>query len=274
MENGMDSPWRTIKWIAYVLLTGVVLKVAKSLLDTNKSSTSWFDAVRTVPHEHPYQVSIVLGSAIILGLVWLFADRKELVEQLDAQVSLFAKSELLSPDDLSIYKFDDYYQPTSASVQAEQELLVKGRVLILGRPAGGKTRLAFNLAHQLRNHRILRTRADFNNWELLKFPRIPARCKVIWVIDNVDQFVGRLDIKRALRSLEKRCVLKVIVTCRQGRELEAVLADEDLHTFIEQLHPSRSCEGWDVTFCSLSSLVFAISCSPPAHPKKRTGAPS
>jgi tetratricopeptide (TPR) repeat protein len=239
------SSWKGIKWLTYTLLSSVLIKLAINIVKGPSDSSGGgldFSLIIERLEQNPFLISSVVVLSIVCSLLWLFADRKEALEQLVAVADLFVPSDALDPKmHLSINPFHSYYQSSAEVATAQQAFSTSGRLLILGRPAGGKTRLAYNLAKQMRRHWVLRLRPGFSDWKSLSFPRIPWRCKVVWIIDDLDKFLGKFDFAHAELVLKRRCRLKIIVTCRKGQEFEMVRADKELAAFVEPLLPGVAC---------------------------------
>jgi tetratricopeptide (TPR) repeat protein len=53
-------------------------------------------------------------------------------------------------------------------------------------------------------------------------------------VDDVDKFLGKSDIRQGERILEGKCLLKMIITCRAGRELDQVRSDRDLPALLDR----------------------------------------
>jgi len=201
--------------------------------------------------------SALSASAFLVAcvLLWLFADRKEALEKIIDTGLVFVPSSKLRPDHLSLVAFNPRYVEHAEVADAQQKLSTQQMLLILGRPTGGKTRLAFNLAKQSKHHWILRVPPGFLDWKSLTFPRIPHRCKVLWIVDDVDKFLGKSDIPQGERVLGGKCELKLIVTCRAGHELEQARSDKELAAFLERL-PTVTCS--DFARAELVSLARQV----------------
>ena len=261
------SPWQAVrqavKWLAYALLSSfgaLFLWVLKDQFSEKPSPkiTSALGALKT--HEVLSLLAICSFLALCAGL-WLLASRKEALEKIVETGLVFVPSAKLRHDHLRIVAFKPLYVAHAEVVEAQQKLSSEQRLLILGRPSGGKTRLAFNLARQAKRHWILRVYPGFFDWKSLNFPRIPHRCKVLWIVDDVNEFLGKSDIGQGERVLSGRCDLKIIVTCRAGYEIEQARSDKELAAFLERF-PTVTCS--DFTRAELVSLARQV--GKPASP--------
>ena len=234
--------WKAIKWATYTLLSGVLVKLIINIAQGSSPPEAPLTPRSILQHlaQRPQFVSSLLVLSIICCVAWLVADRQESLQQL-ARTAFFVPSHSLTPDELSIQAYSPFYCKTPEALSAERELATQGRVLILGRPAGGKTRLLYNLAAQTKDHWVLRLQPGFSDWRNLSFPRVPPRCKVLWILDDLDKFLGKLDLVQAHRVLRSQCQLKVIATCRLGPEFAMVRTDSELASFTEQLLPGITC---------------------------------
>ncbi|HTD25141.1 MAG TPA: tetratricopeptide repeat protein [Terriglobales bacterium] len=171
-------------------------------------------------------------------------------------MKLLTHGRKLRPADLGIVGFNTFYKAHSEAQEAKQALLQKNRVLIVGPPSGGKTRLAFNLAKDVgSSDLVLRLDPEFNDWKALNFPKLGVRCKVLWIIDDADKFLGKLDLNRGERMLGEQCLVRIIVTCRSGQELEMVRSDAEMASFIDQFL-TVSCS--DFTETELADLAQSV----------------
>ena len=96
------------------------------------------------------------------------------------------------------------------------------------------------MAEQLKRHWILRPSPGFTDLKSLNFPQVPFRANVLWVVDDLDKFLGKSDIGKTESVLARQCRLKLIVTCRAGQELQQAKTDRELAAFLEHL-PSVTC---------------------------------
>jgi tetratricopeptide (TPR) repeat protein len=239
------------------LLSSFVLAavwVAKDQFSDKPSAwiASALGTLRTHGTRSALSISAFLAACVIL---WLLADRKEALEKIIETGLVFVPSKKLRPDHLSLVAFNRRYVEHAEVADAQQKLSTQQLLLILGRPLGGKTRLAFNLAKQSKRHWILRVPPGFLDWKSLNFPRIPHRCKVLWIVDDVDKFLGKSDIPQGERVLGAKCDLKLIVTCRAGHELEQARSDKELAAFLERL-PAVTCS--DFAQAELVSLAQQV----------------
>lgn len=236
--SSMDSWWKAIKWATAALLSGVLVgPVIKLSLDSSPPSLS--SALAKLGQFHLLVPWVIVLFACCL--LWLFADRKEKLEQLAGVTFFKACRDLDAEHDMSITGYHDYFLSSPESAKAEHELATKGRVLILGRPAGGKTRLAYSLAKKAKRSWVLRLPSGFNDYKSLVFSKIPPRPSVLWIVDNLNTFQARLDFAQVQQVLARQCDLKIIATCREGKELEDVSNDPELAAFIEPLLPGTTC---------------------------------
>jgi hypothetical protein len=82
---------------------------------------------------------------------------------------VFAQGKKLTPRHFNLVGFHNYYLAKPELAQGER-LLRNGRVLILGRPAAGKTRMAYELAKMFPSYWVLRVEPDFKAWEKIQIP--------------------------------------------------------------------------------------------------------
>jgi tetratricopeptide (TPR) repeat protein len=255
------SPWKALKWLTYTALATVAGLFTKELFSKDHSAfATWLLGIFK-PHLFLSGLT-ALGFAIVCVSIWLFADWKEALENVAGTAPLFVSSRKLLPDHLSVVAFNERYVEHAEVAEAHQRLSSKQRLFIIGRPSAGKTRLAFNLAKQSKRNWILRVSPGFPDWKSLDLPRIPRRCKVLWIVDDVDKFLGKSDIGQGERILGGKCRLKMIVTCRSGNEYEQARSDKELAAFLDRLSPPVVCS--DFAKDELVSLARKV--NKPADP--------
>ena len=222
----------------------------------SEKPSPWIASTLGILRTHKFLSVISIFSVVTLCvLLWLFADRQEALEKIVETGLVFVRSKKLRPDHLSLVAFDERYVAHAEVADAQQKLSTQQLLLILGRPTGGKTRLAYNLARQSKGHWILQVKPGFLDWKSLNFPRLPHRCKVLWIVDDVDKFLGKSDIPQGERVLGGKCTLKMVVTCRTGHELAQARSDKELAAFLERF-PAVTCS--DFSQAELVSLAGQI----------------
>ena len=248
------SPWKGLKWLSYTLLSGFV--VAAGWVTENRLSEKPSAEVASILRSHPVATPLaVLAFLVLCAALWIFADRKEAIEKIIETGVVFVPSSKLRPDHLSLVSFNPRYVEHAEVANARQELSTQRRLLILGRATGGKTRLAYSLAKESKRYWILYVRPKFGAWKSLNFPRIPYRCNVLWIVDDVNKFVGQSDIPEGERILGSKSNLKIIITCRDGHELQQAYSNKELQSFLERL-PSVTCS--EFTEDELISLAAQV----------------
>jgi hypothetical protein len=196
--------------------------------------------------EHPAQIagqiwtamSHRLFAAITLSLawitiaifLWIWGDWRMSLEALTAQLPLFVRSKGLKPRHFDLAGFNSYYHIKPEFATGMQSLRKTGRVLISGRPAAGKSRMAYELAKQFPRHWVLRVPPDFKDWEKIQIPYIPLvhDIRIIWFLDDLDKFVGGISPSQSEESLKQKSKLLIIATCREGDELQKVYDDKTM----------------------------------------------
>src|SRR6266566_1860601 len=232
------SKWQALKWLTYTALAGLFSGTIYVItVDLEKASAPVKALV--APIRYHFRLGIVSSSiaVLLLGCMWLYASRREAFEKLARceHVRLLISSTKLDYNHLDIANPHPYYMEHPEAEQGRNDLATRGRLLILGRPSGGKTRLAFQLAKGAKKTWVLRLQPEFTKWDSLNFPTVPFQCRVLCIFDDADKFLGKLDLGRVERVLGEQCRLQIIVTCRLGQELEQVRSSKEMAAFLDSL---------------------------------------
>jgi len=137
------SRWKAIKRLSYSPLYLFVVAVGFTLKDrfSEKKSALLGSMLTTMKGHWILAASAILTFVLVCAGFWFFADRREAHEQVASSVQRFLPCKRVLPDHLGIASFKDHYVAHAEVKEARQQLSQKGRLLILGRPSGGKTRL-------------------------------------------------------------------------------------------------------------------------------------
>ena len=172
-EGGM-SVWKAIKWLAWTMSLGAPAlgATAKEILFPSQGNQLGQRLIDLVVRHWKISLPAVLVWFLACILLWMWADIHDRFEKLGRKYPVFAKSAKLSPEDLNLRPFHEYFQETDISKEASAILAEKGGLLILGRPSGGKTRLAFELARKSRKSYVfvLRTTEGLSDWSSVDIP--------------------------------------------------------------------------------------------------------
>ena len=239
------STWKALQWLTSTALAALAGgTIFAFTVDLDKASTPIKLLVQPLrSHYHLTLISLVI-TILLLACVWLYASRKEDFEKLGRceHVRLFVSSAKLTYDHFDIANPHAYYMEHPEAERARKELAARGRLLILGRPSAGKTRLAFQLAKVAKKTWILRLDPEFTKWDSLNFPAVPFHCRVLCFFDDADKFLGKLDLGRVERVLSEQCKLQMIVTCCLGPELEQVRSSKEMAAFLDGLPSVESTD--------------------------------
>lgn len=238
--SGTSTRWRPIKWLCYVGLAAF-LWVVKRLL-VGPRPILLLGVIADAAQRHPYGAG-ALGFAwlVVLACGWLCADAQESFEKTKARVRLFRKGDQLEYSNFALVGFEDFYNQKEDFAKACARLRAKNAVLILGRSAGGKTRMAYQLAKQLGDHWVLRL--DPEQLDVIDQLSFPAyRPKVVWFVDDLDRYVGKRPLDSVRQALGGRCKLRIIATCRTGEDIERVQAGKEMRSFIESIGEPVTCQ--------------------------------
>jgi hypothetical protein len=237
------NAWKTLKWLSGGLASSIFVAtlwlIEQFLADKSPSPAlaRIFDTVR----EHRFPTVGSLASLFLICCsVWLWADFRDACALLARQTGFFLPARRVQPQDFSLVGFHNFYQEKPEFGAARTLLREKHRILVQGRPAAGKTRMAFELARLLKGSWILRTFPDFRDWDKIEVPhRFFFPMRIVWFLDDLDKYVGTAAVDRGNRILRRQCDLTVIATCRTGDEFENVRTDKTLLPFAESLRVVR-----------------------------------
>jgi tetratricopeptide (TPR) repeat protein len=237
------NAWKLLKWLSWGLASSVFLAVlwlVRQFLSEKNPSPALvrlFDVLR----ENRFSAAGILASLFLTCcLVWLWADFREGCALLARQTGFFLPARRVEPQDFGLVGFHNFYQKKTEFDTARTLLREKHRILVQGRPAAGKTRMAFELARQRKGCWVLRTSADFRDCDRIEVPhRFFSPMHVLWFVDDLDKYVGTAVVDRGDRLLRRQCDLTVIATCRTGEEFENVRTDKTLLPFAESLRVVR-----------------------------------
>jgi hypothetical protein len=139
----------------------------------------------------------------------------------------------------------------------------------MGRSKAGKTRLAYDLAKAAKDSWVLRVDENFAEWKDLDIPYYPLlKQSIVWIIDDLDKYVGKSDLALGDRILREVSHLRVIVTCRPGSEWDIVTSNLELKAWVSVLGSSRCAE-----FTQEELSAFAERIGEAAHPELYDGTP-
>ncbi|MBI1955138.1 MAG: tetratricopeptide repeat protein, partial [Acidobacteria bacterium] len=228
--------WKVVKWLGYVATVagGWVLV---ELLGLKPPSSTVQQVVLLAGSNTLAAIILDVGWLLLWGSLWLRADISQSLAEFSHRVPLFVRSKSLQPHHFDLAGYYEYYHRQPEYRKAQDMVQTQGRLLILGRPSGGKTRMAFEVAKALRSYWVLRLPVDFENWESLHVPHVGwlYRLHLLWFVDDLDKHVAKTDIACSERVLSQQCSLKLIATCRSGQELADVNKNQSMRSFVESL---------------------------------------
>lgn len=130
------------------------------------------------------------------------------------------KSDKLKPQDFRIAKYNEFYYKQKEYEMLSKALKGKENILIIGKPKAGKTRTAFELIKAKKNFKVLKLLEK--PIEIQEIPDQIFTEKIIVFLDDLNKFVGNLDISELIKKLgEKSEEFIIVATCRSGKEFEA-----------------------------------------------------
>lgn len=231
--------WKVVKWLCCLGLAGFVWVVEQLLTQTKPV---WLlAAIAATVRRHPYAAcALAMAWPVVLACVWCWAHAQECFKKTEARVRLFCKGKRLQYSNFALVGFDEFYNQEEDFAEARAQLLAKNALLILGRPAGGKTRMAYEIAKQLEDHWVLRLDPELLDLvDELTFPIHSPN--LVWFLDDLDRYVGKRPLDSVRQVLDGNCKLKIIATCRAGEELESAKVEKEMRSFIESLGEPVAC---------------------------------
>jgi len=237
------NAWKVLKWLSGGLASSVfiaTLWLVEQFLADKSPSPALVRIFRTFREHRFSAVGILASLFLICCYVWLWADFREGCALLARQTGFFLPARRVQPQDFSLVGFHNFYQKKPEFDTAQTLLHENRRIIVQGRPAAGKTRMTFELARLHKGSWVLRTFADFRDWDKIEVPhRFFFPMHIVWFLDDLDKYVGTATVDRGDRILRRQCDLTVIATCRTGDEFENVRGDKTLLPFAETLRAVR-----------------------------------
>lgn len=259
--------WRSLKWLSGVLATGVVPVMWLLLSGAQLGQHPWPILNQAILWSGSYPNSalcIGFGWALLWGSIWIKADHKERIRTLRGAARLFTPVEFLQPEDLDLEGYHEFYVERDEDTTAHRLLSDSGRLLVLGESRAGKSRMAYELATRSLGWWVLRLHPGFGNWEKLNLNlhRSLSPLKIIWILDDLDKFVGRLGPHQAERVLRESSSLRILITCRSGEEFERILKSDDAKELRAWLEGFKRVTCSDLSADQISLLAAKVGVAP------------
>ena len=146
----------------------------------------------------------------------------------------------LEPSDFGIYTYYDFYLSRESDPEIEKSLQGKNLAFISGMPNIGKTRGAYQMAKKLEGWYLLKPPYERIDLQNLKFPFLFSRKRIVLFLDDLEKYVGKFNLDELINTLKKGCKeLKVITTCRSGKEFDQVFGQKEMATLLSQCKSNR-----------------------------------
>jgi len=136
----------------------------------------------------------------------------------------------LAPLDFNIVTYHESYIPRKNDNLKIARLLKDNNIaFITGIPGTGKTREAYEIIGKYPDWFLLMPEHMKLNFKELGYPLFFSRKKIILVLDDLEKFIGKINLDEFILTLKKKCRrLKIIVTCRTGDEFKQTLGYKEM----------------------------------------------
>lgn len=246
-----------ISWLSKQLVPSIVILILGLILN------------RLISHPYFPFYSLIYRHEIFLGLIFLvllivllyFVNwHWQRVRDFKKNFQVYKPIRKLEPSDFGIYTYYPFYLARECDREMERCLKDKNATFLTGMPNSGKTRAAYELAKKLKDWYLLKPAYEKMEVQNLKFPFFKKGMVVF--LDDLEKYSGKFNLDEFINVLRKKSrELKIITTCRSGKECDRVLGQKDMVNLLLQ------CQGNQIELRKLSTeeeqrLAFEIGRNP------------
>jgi len=190
------------------------------------------------------QITIAFIVLIILLLIIVFFN---VYRWLRVRGTAFAKHfqvykpiSKLKPSDFGIYTYYETYIQRESDQEAEKSLKENNFAFITGMPAIGKTRGAYQIAKKLKGWYLLKPPYEKIEVSTIKFPPFFSGKKIVLFLDDLEKYSGKVNLDEFIHNLKVNSKeLKVIATCRTGKEFEQAFGEKEMATLLSKCQRNK-----------------------------------
>jgi hypothetical protein len=144
----------------------------------------------------------------------------------------------LEPSDFGIYTYYPFYLTRESDWEIEKCLKDKNIAFITGMPNSGKTRAAYELIKKLKDLYLLNPAYEKMEIQHLKFPFFKK--SIVLFFDDLEKYSGKFNLDEFINILKKKSKeLKIITTCRSGKECDQVLGQKEMVNLLFQCQSNK-----------------------------------
>ena len=188
-----------------------------------------------------YPTDILLGIFALILLISGFCFLEIILNRrikLRETFEVFKPVEKLTPDDFRITKYNEFYIERESDTKIETLLRERKYVFITGIPMLGKTRMAYKAVKKLKGFYLLKPKYERIDVQKLKLPLFKK--KIVLFLDDLNKYLGKFNPDDLIRKLkEKAQSFVVVVSCRSGKEFEAIRACKEMETLLTQCQKNK-----------------------------------
>ncbi|HVP35945.1 MAG TPA: hypothetical protein VMT04_03020 [Terriglobales bacterium] len=198
---------------------------------------------------HPYfpvygstfRTEIIIGLIFLILLVILlyFVNwHWQRIKDFKGNFQVYKPVSRLEPSDFGIFTFYPFYLTRESDREIEKSLKDKNVAFITGMPNSGKTRAAYEIAKKLKDLYLLRPAYQKLEIHHLKFPFFKKN--IVLFLDDLEKYSYKLNLDELIDTLKKNSrELKIIATCRSGKECDQVLGQKEMVNLLFQCQSNR-----------------------------------
>ncbi len=182
-----------------------------------------WDYIKTL--ESIWEYLVALGILSILGIlinfIYRYLDKKNIEKKIkEKYFFIYENSENLKHDDFNIAEYQKEYETFRELSNIPNLLNEKKNFIITGRASSGKTRSIYEYLKVLKGFKIIK----FYSNRIIELEEIPDKFfkgKIIIFLDDLDEYVNKLDLNQLIKKLESNSHEYVIVgTCITGNNYD------------------------------------------------------
>jgi len=178
---------------------------------------------------------VLILFVLLVILLGFYGWHRERLKDFRKNFQVYEPVSKLEPSDFGIYTYYDFYLSRESDPQIEKSVQGKNLAFISGMPNIGKTRGAYQMAKKLEGWHLLKPPYERIDLQNLKFPFLFSRKRIVLFLDDLEKYVGKFNLDELINTLKKESKkLKVIATCRSGKEFEQVFGQKEMATLLSQ----------------------------------------
>jgi len=225
-----------ISWLSRQLLPSIVILILGFILNY-LISHPYFPA-----YSLTFRTEIFMGLAFLVLLVILLYFINwhwQRVKDFKRNFQVYKPVSNLEPSDFGIYTYYQFYIFRESDREIEKSLKDKNIAFITGLPNSGKTRAAYESTKKLKDLYLLKPAYEKMEIQHLKFPFFKK--SIVLFLDDLEKYSGKFNLDELINTLRKKSKeLKIITTCRSGKESGQVLGQKEMVNLLFQCQSNKT----------------------------------